>query len=131
MDVLDTLGYGPTLPAETALNGIGPLVLLMLVGLLPPIDRRKDRHYLHFTERAGLVLVWLVLAVTIPALQGAIREPTLKFLLPGNFALMLLAARGVVLGWISARRGQQSLRRAACWCASSCWRWRCLAFRRW
>jgi hypothetical protein len=99
LGVMTTLAYGVTLPTETALNGIGPLILLALVGLLPPIDRQKDRRYLRFSERIGLVVAWLLLAVIIPALPGAIREPTLKFLLPGNLALMLLAARGLVEGW--------------------------------
>jgi hypothetical protein len=97
--VLTTLAYGITLQAETALDGIVVLLILAAVGLLPPIDRSADRRYLHFSERIGLVVAWLLLAMGIPALPGAIREPTLKFLLPGNLALMLLVARGLALGW--------------------------------
>jgi mannosyltransferase len=97
--VVNTVALGTTLSAETALGGVGPMILLALVGCLPPIDHQRDRHYLRFSERTGLIGVWLILAVLIPALPGAIREPTLKFLLPANFALMLLMARGIVLGW--------------------------------
>jgi hypothetical protein len=50
-------------------------------------------------ERAGLLAAWLVVPVLTLILVGAMSPPFLKFLLPGNLALMLLAARGLVIGW--------------------------------
>src|SRR5574341_377156 len=97
--ILQTLAYGITLPAETAQGGIVPLFLLAAVGLFPPVDAGEDRRYLRFHERVGLALAWLVIPTVIPYTQGAIREPTLKLLLPSSLALILLAARGIALGW--------------------------------
>src|SRR5574341_530026 len=95
--VLSTLFYGATISPDAARNGLLPLALLAGVGLFPPLD--LERRYLSFVERAGLIAAWLAAPVLALIVVGAMSPAFLKFLLPSNLALMLLAARGLVIGW--------------------------------
>lgn len=95
-----TLAYGITLPPDAAREGLIPLAILMLVALFPPTDPDdEERRHLRFAERVGLILAWLILPIAAVVLRGAITEPALKFLVPGNLAIGLLAARGLVVGF--------------------------------
>jgi len=92
-----TLFYGTTLSQAEA--GIAPLAfgLLALISLFPP-PVGEPRRYLHWVERIGLPLAWVVVLLAALMSQGVIREPSLKFLLPAQLALSLLVARGTTLG---------------------------------
>lgn len=104
LGLASTLAYGTTLDPTMARDGLIPLLLLALVGLFPPIDEdAESRRYLRFAERAGLIFAWVVIPVLALAALGAITEPFLKFLLPANLALGLLAARGFVFGYELSR----------------------------
>ncbi len=93
-----TIFYGITLPTADSGMGLIALGLVAAVGLFPPLPGKERGQYLHFAERIGLVLAWLLVPLALGVWQGAIREPTLKFLLPCNLALALLIGRGAVMG---------------------------------
>ena len=97
LQVANTLAYGMTTPLEMAQIGLIPLALLVGVGLFPPVE--ANEHPLHFSERASLALMWLVVPIAIPLMMGVIREPFLRFFLPSSLSLWVLAARGMVLGF--------------------------------
>ncbi len=95
------IAYGLTTPLDAARSGLIPLLLLAIVGLFPPPD--EPRRPLHFGERLGLVVLWLLVPVTIPLALGVVREAFLKFFLPAGLAFWLLIARGVVMGFCLGR----------------------------
>jgi len=101
--VLTALAYGITLPVDGARAGLIPLLLTTGLGLLPPIDPRDARRYLRFGERIGLVAAWVIVPLAALGVLGAITQPYLKFLLPANLALGLIAARGLVMGYDLSR----------------------------
>ncbi len=90
------VAYGLTTPPEAVKSGLIPLLILVAVGLFPPLE--IGRGYLSFAERLGLVAAWLLVPVAIPVAMDVVREPYLKFFVPSGLALQVLAARGVVMG---------------------------------
>lgn len=94
-----TLAYGITLPPEAARSSLIPLLLSVIVGLFPPFASRESQPSLHFAERIGLVAAWLLVPLVVLIAIGAMSEPFLKFLVPPNLALMILVARGAVMGF--------------------------------
>lgn len=121
MTIITTIACGTTLPREAALGGIGPLLILAGVGLFGPVEgdvigggghphehpathsetdsSTSVRLYLRFGERIGLVVLWGLITPALLAALNSLSEPFLKFLLPSGLALMVLAARGVVMGF--------------------------------
>jgi mannosyltransferase len=93
------LAYGGTLPYDVARIGVVPLLLGAIVGLLPPFGPQGPRRSPRFAERVGLVAAWLLVPVGLLIAVDAVSGPVLKFLLPANLALMLLVARGAVMGF--------------------------------
>ena len=105
---LTTLAYGPTLPTNLARWGLLPLIALVIFGTLPPTH--ADTRYLRHAERIIFVVSWLLIPVIALAAIGP-SEPFLKFLLPANLALMLLAGRGLWLAMqLAAGDGQYAIR---------------------
>jgi 4-amino-4-deoxy-L-arabinose transferase-like glycosyltransferase len=96
VEMAGVIAYGQTVPARVAQAALIPLLLLVVVGLFPPVE--SESRYLRFSERIGLIALWLLVPIAIPMAMGVIRGPYLKFFVPVNLALMLLAARGVVMG---------------------------------
>jgi len=88
-----TLFYGTTLSASEVGMGTLALALLATLSLLPPSLGEK-RRYLYWLERIGLAALWLIVPLSLLLASGTIREPSLKFLLPGHLALSLLIAHG-------------------------------------
>jgi 4-amino-4-deoxy-L-arabinose transferase-like glycosyltransferase len=97
--IIRALVYGHTLLPDEAQNGLLPLVLLAAIGLMPTPVSDEHKQYLSFAERIGLLLGWLIVPLLILISMGSLRQPTIKFLVPLNLALMLLAGRGVVIAF--------------------------------
>jgi hypothetical protein len=88
-----------------------PLLILALVGLLPPLE--DDKQYLRFYERIALPAIWLLLPPVLMIAGQAMTTANLKFLLPPGLAFSVLAARGIVMAWrigkpLPAAGGRQS-----------------------
>jgi hypothetical protein len=105
------LAYGVTLPVEAALVGLTPLGILALVGLFPPVD--PDDYSRSFPWRVGLVLAWLLVPVAAMFVFKLYQGGYLRFILPADFALSLLVARGLWMGYAISRPTLRLTPRAA------------------
>lgn len=94
---LKDIVYGFTLPAEAAQNGLIPMLLLSTFGLFPPVDHEPSRT--RFVERICLFASGLVVPLVALAWGRNAHVGVPDFLLPANLALMVLASRGLVLGY--------------------------------
>ncbi len=99
LPLISAVVYGRTLPPESTLNSLIPLLLLAVVGLFPPLDDEESPRGLNYLEKIGLIVLWLLIPVLIPTAMGAIRATNLKFFVPAGLAFYLLVARGIVTGF--------------------------------
>ncbi|MBN1120050.1 MAG: glycosyltransferase family 39 protein [Anaerolineae bacterium] len=99
LPLISTIVYGRTLPPESMLNSLIPLLLLAIVGLFPPVDDEESPHGLAYIEKIGLIVLWLLIPVLIPTAMGAIRATNLKFFVPAGLTFYLLVGRGIVTGF--------------------------------
>lgn len=125
--IASVLAYGQTLPphATAAASGLVALGILLVVGLLPPIEIAPDDAPSQTSHRwrVSLLLAWAFIPVLLivgyrlyqsgalgggaivgpNAGAGSFTADALRFLLPADVALALLLARGVRMGFELAR----------------------------